>query len=382
MIPCQRHLFDLPEETAYFNCAYTAPLMHAAEAAGRHAMRRKQAPWTIRPADFFEDAEANRSLFGRLIEGHSDQVAIVPAVSYGIALAALNIPAAAGQTIVVLQDQFPSNVYAWRRLAARTGAEIRTVARPQDLHWTPAVLAAIDERTAVAALPHCHWTDGTLLDLAAIGARCREVGAALVVDAIQSLGALPFSVRDIQPDFLVAAAHKWLLGPYSYGFCYIDKKWLNGTPLEDNWLNREHSEDFARLVDFRDTFQPGARRFDMGACSSFLLAPMARAALEQILKWGVEEIGATLRITTRWIAGQAERMGFRVAPESARAPHLLGLYHPGVLPPDLPATLARDKVYVSVRGNAIRVAPHLYNSDADRARLAEVLEKAVGRRPA
>ena len=381
MISCQRHLFELPEEVAYFNCAYTSPLMRSAALAGHQAMLQKQSPWTIKASDFFETAEVNRTLFGRLVSGRPDQVAIIPAVSYGIALAALNLPVAAGQTIVVLQDQFPSNVYAWRRLAARCGATLRTVARPPDHHWTPAVMAAIDERTAVAALPHCHWIDGTLLDLPAIGARCRAAGAALVVDAIQSLGALPFSVQEIQPDFLVAATHKWLLGPYAYGFCYVAEKWLDGTPLEDNWLNREHSEDFARLVDYRDSFQAGARRFDVGACSSFLLAPMARAALEQILKWRVEEIAATLHATTAWIAAQAVRIGFRVAPETARAPHLLGLYHPEKLPVDVPAILARDNVYVSVRGNAIRVAPHLYNSTEDLARLAAVLEKIAGVRP-
>jgi selenocysteine lyase/cysteine desulfurase len=378
MIPCQRHLFAIPEDVAYFNCAYTSPLMRTAVRAGEGALQQKQAPWTVRPTDFFETAEVNRTLFGRLVDGHPDQVAIIPAVSYGIALATRNIPIAAGQTIVVLQDQFPSNVYAWRRVAVRCGATIRTVPRPSDNHWTPAVLAAIDASTAVAALPHCHWTDGSLLDLAAIGAHCRAAGAALVVDAIQSLGALPFSVQEIQPDFLVTAAHKWLLGPYAYGFCYVAERWLDGTPLEENWLNREHSEDFARLVDYRDTYQPGARRFDMGAYSSFLLAPLARAALEQILEWGVENIAASVGSITGRIADRAAGLGFRVAPESARAPHLLGLYLPGGLPAELPVILARDKVYVSVRGNAIRVAPHLYNTEADLARLLGALEKIAG----
>jgi selenocysteine lyase/cysteine desulfurase len=380
MIPCQRHLFAIPEDVAYFNCAYTSPLMLTAADAGHEAMHQKQSPWTIRPSDFFESAEENRILFSRLVTGRPDQVAIIPAVSYGIALAARNLPVAAGRTIVVLQDQFPSNVYAWRRVAARCGATIRTVPRPSDNRWTPAVLAAIDASTAVAALPHCHWTDGSLLDLVAIGAHCRAMGAALVVDAIQSLGALPFSVQEIQPDFLVTAAHKWLLGPYTYGFCYVAERWLQGTPLEENWLNRERSEDFARLVDYRDTYQPGARRFDMGAYSSFLLAPMVRAALEQILDWGVENIAAGLRDTTRRIADRAAGFGFQVAPESTRAPHLLGLYLPGGLPAELPAILARDKVYVSVRGNAVRVAPHLYNSAADIARLVTTLERIAGAR--
>ncbi len=377
MIPCQRHLFDLPDDVAYFNCAYTSPLMRSAEEAGREAMIRKRSPWAITPAHFFETIEENRKLFGRLVDGDPNQTAIVPAVSYGVSLAANNLPLAPGQSVVVIQDQFPSNVYPWRRLAAENGGVIKTVQRPGDSDWTPAVLEAIDEKTAIAALPNCHWTDGSLLDLVQIGERCRAVGAALVIDAIQSLGVLPFSVREVQPDFLVAGVHKWLMGPYGYGFCYIAPRWSNGTPLEENWLNREGSEDFSQLVNYRDSYQPGARRFDVGEGSHFFLAPIARAALEQILDWGVDNISATLRGVTDRIAERARELGFETAPKRTRAPHMLGLYLPDGLPGDLPALLAGENVFVSVRGNAIRVAPHLYNTREDLDRLFMALEKAL-----
>ena len=136
-----------------------------------------------------------------------------------------------GQNIVVLQDQFPSNIYSWHRLAHERGASVVSVPRPEDGNWTPSVLAAITKETAVAALPHCHWTDGTLIDLVAVGRHCRACRSALVVDGTQSLGAMPFAVPEIQPDFLVTTAHKWLLGPYSYGFCYIAPRWQGGIPL-------------------------------------------------------------------------------------------------------------------------------------------------------
>ena len=97
---------------------------------------------------------------------------------------------------------------------------LKTIRRPPDNDWTAAVIDAIDHQIAIAALPNCHWTDGTLLDLVKIGARCRQVGAALVVDGTQSLGAMPFSVAAVQPDFLITTAHKWLLGPYSLGLAY------------------------------------------------------------------------------------------------------------------------------------------------------------------
>jgi len=377
MIPSQRHLFELPEEIAYFNCAYTSPLLKTAADAGKKALKQKHEPWTITSDLFFKTCEDNRQLFAQLIDCDPDQVAIVPSVSYGIALAAKNLPIEKRQHIVVLQDQFPSNIYPWRRLAAEHAAEIKIVPRPNNDDWTPVVIDAIGEDTAIAALPNCHWTDGTLLDLEAIGLKCRHTGTALALDAIQSLRALPFSVKTIKPDFLTAASHKWLLGPYSYGFCYISSKWNNGIPVEENWLNREGSEDFSRLVDYRDTYQAGARRFDVGESSNFFLAPIANEALKQILAWGVNNISATLGNTTHQIAEQAKEIGFEVTARNNRAPHLIGLYLPDGLPGDLSTILSREKVFVSVRGNAIRVAPHLYNTSEDIDRLFIALKKAL-----
>jgi selenocysteine lyase/cysteine desulfurase len=377
MIPNQRDLFSLPADVAYLNCAYTAPLLRAAEAAGRRALAQKAAPWHLTAGHFFETLEENRRLFARIVEGAAAQVAVIPSVSYGVALAARNLPVTAGQKIVVLADQFPSNVYAWRRRAKETGAELTTIVQPLDFDWTSRIIAAIDADTAIAALPHCHWTDGTLIDLVAVGARCREVGAALVVDGTQSLGAMPFSIDAIQPDFLVTTAHKWLLGPYSFGFCYVAPRWQEGTPLEENWLNREGSEDFARLVDYRDHYQPGARRFDCGEASNFILAPVAAAALTQILAWGVPAIAATLKAMTGQIAARAQALGLATAPAEARAPHMLGLRLTAPPPPDLPARLAQAGVYVSLRGSAIRVAPHLYTTETDIDRLFAALGQAI-----
>ncbi|MDM8525451.1 aminotransferase class V-fold PLP-dependent enzyme [Desulfococcaceae bacterium HSG8] len=375
MIPCQRHLFNIPDDVAYFNCAFTAPLLRDAEQAGYSSVREKVSPWTITSKNFFMTIETLRDLFSQLVGCTADDVALIPAVSYGIALAAKNLPVSSGQTIIVLADQFPSNIYAWRRLADEKNASIITVQRPEDKNWTRAVVQAVDDNTAVVAVPNCHWTDGTLLDLVQIGEKCRTHDAALVVDGIQSLGAMPFSVSDVRPDFLVTAAHKWLLGPYSMGYCYVSPRWQKGTPLEENWLNRNESENFARLVDYRDEYQPGARRFDVGEASNFILSPIAEAALRQILDWGIGNIADTLRAKTDAISEWAVRKGFDVSPASARVPHMLGLAMPGGFSHDLPARIAQDRVYVSVRGNSIRVAPHLYINETDMERLFNALEK-------
>jgi selenocysteine lyase/cysteine desulfurase len=377
MLPCQRHRFNIPADIVYLNCAYTSPLLKDAELAGLNAVEAKRTPWIITSEDFFANLETARELFAKLIVCKSDDVAIIPAVSYGVALAARNLPLQQGQVIIVLDDQFPSNVYSWRKLASRKGASLSTVQRPANNNWTSAVLETIGEKTGVVAVPNCHWTDGTLLDLSQIGAKCRSVGASLVVDGTQSLGAMPFSVGEIQADFVIATAHKWLLGPYSFGFCYVAPTWQGGVPLEENWLNRAGSEDFAGLVDYRDEYRPGARRFDVGEASNFILSPIAVAALRQILDWKVENIAESLRSKTNLIAARAKELGLRVADAQTRSPHLLGLSMRNGLPKDLSSLFAREKVYVSVRGNSIRVSPHLYNTEEDLDRFFEVLQKVV-----
>ncbi|MDH5316101.1 MAG: aminotransferase class V-fold PLP-dependent enzyme, partial [Gemmatimonadota bacterium] len=194
MIPSQRALFDIPRDVAYLNCAYMSPLLREVRETGQRALARKSEPWTISPPDFFRDASDARTLFAALIGAAASDVAIVPSVSYGMAVATANLPLGPGQRVLMLSEGFPSVVYPWRERAREVGAEVVMIPRPADDDWTAAVLEAIGEQTAVAALPVCHWTDGGLLDLRAISARLREVGAALAVDATQSLGALPFDL--------------------------------------------------------------------------------------------------------------------------------------------------------------------------------------------
>ena len=375
-IPSQRHLFDLPEDIAYLNCAYMAPLMHSVVEAGLHGVRRKARPWEITAPDFFSGPAHARSLFARIVNARAQDVAIVPAASYGMAIAARNLPLRPGQTIVLLADQFPSNLYPWRAAAARAGAEIVTVdAADGDLN--AAVLAAVDERTAIAALPHCRWTDGALLDLEAIGERVRAAGGALALDLTQSAGALPIDMARVRPAFAASACYKWLMGPYTFGFLYVHPDYQDGEPLEYGWSPRAGSEDFARLVDYRDEYAPGARRYDMGEMSNFHLVPMAIAALEQILAWGVENIAETLSGRTAAIAERARAIGLDSQPAERRAGHFLGLQFPEGVPSGLLDALAREKVYVSVRGSSVRITPHLYNTDADVERLFAALEPVL-----
>jgi selenocysteine lyase/cysteine desulfurase len=377
MLASQRDLFEIPEDVAYFNCAYMSPLLRSAREIGEKALARKSHPWSISPKDFFEDVEVARDLFAELIHAESEGIALVPSASYGINVAATNLPLAKSQRILLLEEEFPSNVYAWQELAKRSGAIIEAIKRPEDGNWTKALLEHINERTGIVAVPHCYWTDGSLVDLRQVGKHVREVGAALVVDATQSIGAYPLDIAEIQPDFLVTATYKWLLGPYSLGFLYIAPQHRQGIPLEFPWTGREGSEDFAQLVNYRQSYQPGARRFDMGERSNFLSLPMMNLALKQLLQWEIPQIQATLREFTTQIEHQSRALGFQSVASEYRCGHMIGLRHISGLPGQLPADLAQEKVFVSVRGDSIRISPHLYNTAEDVNRLFSLLSRRV-----
>lgn len=373
----QRESFEIPRDITYLNCAYMGPLSHRVADAIRTGSDRKLQPWTIGVDDFFGVVEDARELFAQLIGGDADGVALTPSVSYGIALAAQLLEPRAKGRIVTLADEFPSNVYAWRDLAVRTGADLVTVPRPTDGDWTAALLHNIDERTSIVATPQCHWTDGGLVDLIRISDSARRVGAALVVDGIQSIGAMPMMVNAIEPDFVACASYKWLLGPYSAGFVWCAPQHRDGRPLEFNWKNRARSDDFQNLVSYRDDYRAGARRYDVGEVSNFALMPGVVAALRQTLDWGVDAVAARIRGLTARVAVEAEALGLSVAPEDRRAGHLIGVRLHGSTPEAVARAMADADVFVSVRGDAMRVAPHVYNDDDDIARLFEVLRSTL-----
>ncbi|WP_394692774.1 aminotransferase class V-fold PLP-dependent enzyme [Hyphobacterium sp.] len=369
-----RPLFDLPRDLAYLNCAYMGPMPRSAAAAGQTAYDRRQRPWEMGIQDqFFDQPEALRAEAAKLFGATADDIALIPAASYGLALAASNLPLQAGQHILTLAEQFPSNVYIWREKAAQAGAEVKTVSRSANQSWTEAVLDAIGPQTAIAALPEVHWADGGRVDLARVSEKLRDGGGKLVLDLTQSLGTSLFDLAAIRPDFAIAAGYKWLLGPYTLGYAYIAPEYQSGLPLEEGWIVREGAEDFARLVDYADTYQHGARRFDMGERSSFQLIPAALDSLKWLNGLGLDSLREALLRRTMEIEDAVRPLGAHCnTPE--RGAHYLCLALPDHAPKDLAARLMARGVSVSQRGDRLRVTPHLYTDRPDIERFAAAMK--------
>jgi len=381
-LPCQKHLFRLPEEVTYLNCAYQAPLMRHIEVIGHRKLSEKCLPHTRKGSDFFVPVTHLRQQFAQLINADDFQrIAIIPAASYGVATVAHNIKLTTTDNVVVLEEQFPSNIYSWRRLTKRFGATLKMIKAPdtQDNRgqkWNEDLLAAIDEQTKLVAVPHVQWADGTLFDLAAIRAKTRQVGALMILDATQSVGALPFDVQQLQPDALICAGYKWLMGGYGLGLAYYGAAFDGGIPIEENWINRLDSDNFSQLVNYQEAYQPKATRYCVGEQSNFIHVTMLSAALEQLLEWGVENIQTYCAALTAEPLQELKELGCWVEDANARSSHLFGVrIGKGLEMKELKQKLADNQVYVSQRGNALRISPHVYNTAEDMEKLIECFKK-------
>lgn len=379
-----RSQFDIPADVTYLNCAFMGPMPSAALEAGTIGLAHKARPWTIDPDDFTVPVDRLRSGLADLlgVPGDLDGVAVTPSVSYGVATAAANLTLRAGQVAVVLQKQFPSDVYGWEALAERSGASLHVVDAPGDEDWTAALLATIDElgeRVGLVSVPPCHWIDGGSVDLVAVSKAARSVGAAVAVDVCQSLGAVPFDATEVRPDFVFGATYKWLLGPYSVGFLWAAPHRRDGVPIEHGWTGRANSHCLACLADYTREYQPGARRFDVGEVANFALVPAARVSIELIRTWGPATIAAHAATVTSRVADGAEALGLHVAPAHLRSPHILGVRLGADVDAEaLAPALAARGVHVSVRGDAVRVSAHAFNTLDDADRLLAALDSTVG----
>jgi selenocysteine lyase/cysteine desulfurase len=368
----QKHLFDIPEDITYLNPANMSPLLKSTNATGKAAIDQKSNPFTIKSEDFFKPLADLKKLYAKLIDVDEPQrIASIASVSYGIATVTNNIVLNPGDEILMIEDQFPSNVYSWKRLAEKYNAIIKTVKRPSEgVHrgkrWNEAILATISEKTAVVTMGNIHWADGTLFNLKAIREKTKIHQALLIIDGSQSIGALPFSVKELQPDALICAGYKWLLGAYSYGLAYYGPYFDNGIPIEENWSNRLNSDNFAGLTNYEAQYNPFANRYNVGESGNFIAVPMLKDSISHILEWTPERIQNYCHEISKHIIQPLLNLGCKVEDFGFRAKHLFGIELPKHAEIDaLKNELEKNNIFVSIRGKYIRVSCHLFNTKKD-----------------
>jgi selenocysteine lyase/cysteine desulfurase len=377
----QKHLFDIPEDVTYLNIAALSPAFAAIEDAGVRAVLRKNRPWLTTVDDFFDPVIELRELFAELIETDNvDRIVTIPSVSYGMANVANNITLKSTDEVLILDAQFPSNYYIWKKLTDQYGATLKVVPTPdtqrnRGKQWNESVLASINENTAVVSIAQVHWSNGTLFDLKAIRKKTKEFDSLLVIDGSQSVGAFPFSVKEIDPDALIVAGYKWLFGPYGGAFGYYGSYFDDGNPIEENWTNRLNSEDFAGLTSYEREYKPLAQRYAVGESGSFIYVQMRIAALKQILEWQPNQIQEYCKELTQEPVAKLRALGCYIEEEDTRSHHMFGVEFPKHLDTELlKSTLKAQQIHVSFRGHYMRVSCHVVNTKKDFDLLVQCIE--------
>jgi selenocysteine lyase/cysteine desulfurase len=384
MLTSQKHLFSLEKGIHYINCATMSPNLKSVEKAGFEGIVRKSNPQKITQETFFETTVPVQKAFAKLINCHDfERIAMIPSTSYGMAIVARNLGfkpnLQSGQEILMVHEEFPSDVYAWEEICMNKGLKIKTILPPKTLNnrgkiWNETLINSISSNTCLVVISPTHWADGTRFDLEAIGRQCRLYGALFIIDGAQSIGALPIDIQAIRPDAVINVGYKWLLGPYSMGVAYFGEYFDTGSSIERNWINRIGSENFRNLVNYQDKYRPKADRYNVGERSNFILNPMLETSLNQLLNWGVDNIQDYCKNLLEKPLITLQSKGYWVENELFRTNHLVGIRIPkGAEITKIQAELKRRNVQVSFRGEAIRISPHVYNDETDIDLLVEGL---------
>lgn len=383
MLTSQKHLFSLDPEIIYLNNAYRGPMLKSSEEAAMQDLIKMRSPHHLKPEDFFSGVETVKSLFGKLVKCAPSQVALIPSTSYGFAAVLNNWNPGKGKKAITVTDEFPSGYFSLKRWADEHDSPVVSVGPAnQEIEigkgWNERILEEIDQNTGVVLISSVHWMNGVKFDLKQIGERCREVGACFIVDGTQSVGAMPMDVQDCQIDALICASYKWLLGPYSMGLAYFSERFDFGKPLEESWMNRTNSQNFADLTNYQPQFLPGANRYSVGETSYFILLPILEQALLQLQEWSPERIQEYAgRLKNSLVSFQADR-NLPLEMNAYTANHLFSLPLPkGQDLNQVKSLLENEKILVSVRGTSLRISINVFNEQQDIERLMGVLDSLV-----
>ncbi len=384
-----RSQMPVSRTVAYFDHAAVAPLTApAAQAIADYAAQARDQgdlPWL----DWSATVARLRTDAASLLGASPDEVALVPNTTHGIGLVAEGFPWQAGDNVVIPDNEFPSNVLAWKWLQ-RLGVELRRVPVDDSGKLDLSLLAnAIDSRTRIVSLSWVGFSSGYRVPVGEVAELVHSRGGLFMLDAIQGLGAFEIDVAESQVDFLAADGHKWLLGPEGAGLLYVRHQHLDLLqPLGLGWNslqsggfdpNSSHIKNSAARYEGGSTNMPGM----LGLQASLGLLKSLHE-----LKTGPGElspISAVILDNVQWLSEQLQRAGFEVHMPFERK-HRSGII--GITWPNLSSGSQSDaeKVYlaarkhclatgvaVSVRAGRLRASTHAYNNEEDMQRLVDAL---------
>jgi selenocysteine lyase/cysteine desulfurase len=368
-------------DVAWLNCAHQGPLPRVAAEEAREAIAWKVRPHLLTAERFSGVPGRLRQALGRLLGVAAEEVVLGNSASYGLHLLANGFPWRAGDEVLLVRGDFPSAVLPWLALERR-GVRVRQV-RPRQYLLTPEELrASLTPATRLFCTSWVHSFSGWAADLEGLGRVCRMHGVTFVVNGAQAVGARPVNVAALPVDALVGVGFKWLCGPYGAGYCWLRPELLRS--LEYNqayWLAALTADDLGREDDVArlPTGPPTARTYDVfGTANFFNFKPWA-ASLEYLLAQGIERVAAhDQRLVSRLLAG-LDRDKYDVLSPAAgpeRSTLVFVSHKEPARNREVYDRLGESGVGVAFRRGRVRLAPHLYNTDADIDRALAALNGA------
>ncbi len=376
MTDWRKEWFEI-EDAVYLNAAAQGPLPRAAIRATQQALEWKKFPHHIPESEYFELPGRVRASLARLIGAQPEEIALSTGASGGMQVVATRLELRPGDEILIAEGEFPAHRATWLPMQSSAGVVVKIVAPQGRFLTADDFLGQITQRTRLISTSLVHFNDAARLDARRVADAVHAAGGYLLLDASQCVGAMPMTVESLDCDFLVAAGYKWLLSPYGTGFL-----WVRGSLIETlrdgpvYWQSLEDAENFHSLSSGGHAHSQSARRWDSPETASFFNLAAMDASLEFILRIGVE----TIWQHTRGLIEELIRrlpldrcvLGSPVEPD-ARGQYVCVQSRKPEGGPALYEKLQKANIIISLRDGALRISPHLYNSERDLDRLLTVL---------
>lgn len=372
-----RQQMPVAPKWAYFDHAAVGPLSGPAAESLRQFTETASLNGDVFWMDWSKRINTLREMTAELIHCDADEVALVPNTTTGVNFVANGFPWQPGDNVIVPEGEFPSNLFPWLNQQSR-GVEVRMVSRREGRVVVDDLIAKIDESTKMIAVSWVGYASGFRIDLQSLVERAHDRGVLVFLDAIQGLGMFPLDLRTCDVDFLSADGHKWLLGPEGAGVAMIRKCHLDRLRVDNvGWASVENSHLFSGAsFDLRND----ASRFEGGSSNMCGLMSLA-ASMELFLR--VIRIHGDQAISNR-VLERAERLRvllknrganllFDNEPSTIHGSGIVTFEVPGEMPADFRSRALESNIVVSCRGGGIRASIHVYNSDDDLLRLAELI---------
>lgn len=352
----------------WLNAAHQGPLPLAAATALEAAIADRLAPYRLADADFSAIPNRLRELLARLVGGSNDEIALGNSASYGLDVLARGIAWRARDEVLVVDGDFPASVFPWRVQEPR-GVTIRFMRADDN------VSEHLTDRTRVFCTSWVNSFTGHAIDVDAIGRACRDAGVYFVLNAAQGMGTRELDVRRTPVDAVTSCGYKFLCGPYGTGFLWVSPA-LRDTlePLHTYWLPNVWNRP-GGLQQYDVKLRGTAQVHEIGCPANFFNYVPWIASLEYLLSIGVPAIARYNQSLVESFLPLIDNDAFElVSPTSAPSRSTLIVLRPrsGDSAPHH-ARLAAAGIDIAQRGGALRLAPHLYNSADDLARVAAVL---------